>query len=164
MASIATTPVSYPALSTIPPTPPPTKAQLRANRWVERKLGSLMNFNAHLEDLASPGYVLILTDGSSQTGDSLSLPQGVDGWLKRILLPSSLLWEGAWGPNGSSERSGGGGLARRAAFFDHYPPVTVFAPTSPNNLEYLLAVSKNLAHPLHPVHDDGKGGGWKWWE
>ena len=25
-------------------------------------------------------------------------------------------------------------------------------------------MSKNLAHPLHPVHDDGKGGGWKWWE
>ena len=23
---------------------------------------------------------------------------------------------------------------------------------------------KNLAHPLHPVYDDGKGGGWKWWE
>jgi hypothetical protein len=42
--------------------------------------------------------------------------------------------------------------------------VPVFAATSPNNLEYLLAVSKNLAHPLHPVHDDGKGGGWKWWE
>ena len=54
--------------------------------------------------------------------------------------------------------------ARRASFFDHSPPVPVFAPTSPNNLEYLLAVSKNLAHPLHPVYDDGKGGGWKWWE
>ena len=51
--------------------------------------------------------------------------------------------------------------ARRASFFDHYPPVPVFAPTSPNNLEYLLAMSKNLAHPLHPIHDDGKGGGWK---
>ena len=25
-------------------------------------------------------------------------------------------------------------------------------------------MSKNLAHPLHSVHDDGKGGGWKWWE
>ena len=25
-------------------------------------------------------------------------------------------------------------------------------------------MSKNLAHPLHPVDDDGKGGGWKWWE
>ena len=25
-------------------------------------------------------------------------------------------------------------------------------------------LSKNLAHPLHPVYDDGKGGGWKWWE
>ena len=60
----------------------------------------------------------------------------------------------------------GGALARRARaghlFFDHSPPVPVFAPTSPNNLEYLLAVSKNLAHPLHPVSDNGKGGGWKW--
>ena len=53
---------------------------------------------------------------------------------------------------------------RRASFFDHHPPVPVFAPTSPNNLEYLLAVSKNLAHPLHPVYDDGKDGGCKWWE
>ena len=25
-------------------------------------------------------------------------------------------------------------------------------------------MSKNLAHPLHPVYDDSKGGGWKWWE
>ena len=39
-----------------------------------------------------------------------------------------------------------------------------FCPPSPNNLEYVVAVSKNLAHPLHPVYDDGKGGGWKWWE
>ena len=54
--------------------------------------------------------------------------------------------------------------ARRASFFDHFPPVPVFAPPSPNNLEHLLAVSKNLAHPLRPVYDDGKGGGWKWWE
>ena len=54
--------------------------------------------------------------------------------------------------------------ARQASFFDHSPPMPVFAPTSPNNLEYLLAVSRNLAHPLHPLHDDGKGGGWKWWE
>ena len=58
----------------------------------------------------------------------------------------------------------GGALARRASFFDHSPPVPVFAPTSPNNLEYLLTVSKNLAHPLHPVYDNDKGGGWKWWE
>ena len=35
-------------------------------------------------------------------------------------------------------------------FFYHSPPVPVFAPTSANNLEYPLAVSKNLAHPLHP--------------
>ena len=38
----------------------------------------------------------------------------------------------------------GGALARWASFFDWYPPVLVFAPTSPNNLEYLLAVSQNL--------------------
>ena len=54
--------------------------------------------------------------------------------------------------------------ARWASFFDHSTPVPVFAPTSRNNLEYLLTVSKTLAHPLHPVYDDGKGGGWKWWE
>ena len=58
----------------------------------------------------------------------------------------------------------GGAFARRASFFDHSPLVPVFVPTSANNLEYLLAVSENLAHPLHPVYDDGKGGGWKWWE
>ena len=52
----------------------------------------------------------------------------------------------------------------QASFFDHSPLVPVFAPTSPKNLEYLLVVSENLAHPLHPVYDDGKGGGWKWWE
>ena len=42
--------------------------------------------------------------------------------------------------------------------------VPIFAPTTPNNLEYLLTVSKNLAQPLHPIYDDGKGGDWKWWE
>ena len=54
--------------------------------------------------------------------------------------------------------------ACRATFFDHSPPVPVFAPTSPNNLEYVLAMCENLAHPLHPVIGDGKGGGWKWWK
>ena len=52
--------------------------------------------------------------------------------------------------------------AHWASFCDHSPPV--FAPTSANNLEYFLAMSKKLAHPLHPVYDDGKGGGWKWLE
>ena len=56
-----------------------------------------------------------------------------------------------------------GAFTHRATFFYHYPPVLFFVPTSPNNLEYLLVVSKNLAHPLHPVHDEGKGGGWRWW-
>ena len=56
------------------------------------------------------------------------------------------------------------GSISQASFFDHSPPVPVFAPPSPNNPECLLAASKNLAHPLHPVCDDGKGGGWKWWE
>ena len=57
----------------------------------------------------------------------------------------------------------GGALVRRASVY-HSPLVPVFAHTLPNNLGYLLAVSKNLAHPLHPAYDDGKGGGWKWWE
>ena len=59
----------------------------------------------------------------------------------------------------------GRALARwaRAGHFDHSLLMPVFAHTSPDNLEYLLAVSKNLAHPLPPVYDDGKGGGWKWW-
>ena len=63
-------------------------------------------------------------------------------------------------PRGSVSAPG----APWAFFFYHSPPVPLFAPSSPNNLEYLLAVSKNLTHPLHPVYDDGKGGGWKWWE
>ena len=46
---------------------------------------------------------------------------------------------------------------RRASFSDHSPPLPGFASVSPNNLECLLAMSKNLAHPLHPVYDDG------WW-
>ena len=38
-----------------------------------------------------------------------------------------------------------------------------------HNLEYSLNLwsqsKKNfLAHPLHPAYDNGKGGGWKWWE
>ena len=55
---------------------------------------------------------------------------------------------------------------RRASFFLPFPTRACFCPPapSPNNLECLLAVSKNLAHLLHPVDDDGKGGGWKWWE
>ena len=75
------------------------------------------------------------------------------------------LWK-AWFGWSTSNKNGfrGGALARRASFFDHSPLLPVFAPASPYNLEYLLAVSQNLAHPLHPVHDDGKGGGWKWWE
>ena len=68
--------------------------------------------------------------------------------------------EECWSLRGSISTPG----ARRASFLDHSPPVPVFAPTAPNNFEYLLAVSKNLAHPLHPVYDTSKGGGWKWWE
>ena len=48
-------------------------------------------------------------------------------------------------------------------FFLPFPTRACFCPPH-NNLENLLAVSRNLAHPLHPVSDDGKGGGWKWWE
>ena len=36
--------------------------------------------------------------------------------------------------------------ARRASFVDHSPPVPIFAPPSPNNLENLLPMCKNLAH------------------
>ena len=43
-------------------------------------------------------------------------------------------------------------------------PCLFLSPTSPNNLEYLLTVSQNWAHPLHPIYDNGTGGGWKWWE
>ena len=53
--------------------------------------------------------------------------------------------------------------ARRASFFLPFPTRACFCPPSPNNLENLLAVSRILAHLLHPVYDDGKGGGWKWW-
>ena len=66
-----------------------------------------------------------------------------------------------------SEYIMGGVLARRACnghLFLTIPHPCLFLPPSPNNVEYLLAVSKNLAHPLHPVYDDGKGGGWTWWE
>ena len=35
--------------------------------------------------------------------------------------------------------------------------------TEDDILQHLLAVSKNLAHLLRPVYDDGKGGGIQWW-
>ena len=76
---------------------------------------------------------------------------------------SVLCWSKVLGWANSIDLDIGGVLARRASFFDHSPLVPLFALTSPNNLEYLLAVSKNLAHPLHPVYDDGIGGGWQWW-
>ena len=62
-----------------------------------------------------------------------------------------------WGSAGISAPG-----ARQAPFFLPFPTRACVCPPSPNNLEYLLAVSKNLAHPLHPVYDDGKGGGWKY--
>ena len=43
------------------------------------------------------------------------------------------------------------------------PPLTKQSG-EPSHRENLLTASKNLAHPLHPVYDDGKGGGWKWWD
>ena len=58
----------------------------------------------------------------------------------------------------------GGVLARWASFFLPFPTPACFCPPSPNNLDNPVAVSKNLARPLHPLYDDGKGGGWKWWE
>ena len=58
--------VSYPTLSAIPPTPPPSRAQLRAARRLERKLRSLDKLNQHLDTLESEGFLLIYTDGSSE--------------------------------------------------------------------------------------------------
>ena len=80
--------------------------------------------------------------------------------LRHCATDTANIWALPHSPRGSISAPS----TRRASFFDHSPPVPVFASTSPNNLEYLLTVSKNLAHPLHPVHDDGKGGSWKWWE
>ena len=73
---VSVKPVSHPTLSAVPPTPPPppTKAQLKAKRQMERKLSSLMRLNAHLDDLASQGYVLVFTDGSSEHFSSI-------GWV-----------------------------------------------------------------------------------
>ena len=73
-----------------------------------------------------------------------------------VLMLKSELWgtDGLYAPPPPPAR----GEYKRAGS-DHSPPVPAFAPTSPTNLEYLLAVSKNLAHPLQPVYDDGKGGG-----
>ena len=96
---------------------------------------------------SSHGWVALLVTGHWGLGSTNS---------ERILLPSWCIQMELFGFNN------GGVLVRRASFCGHSPPVPVFAPPSPNNLEYFLAVSKNLAHPLHPVYDDGKGGGWKW--
>ena len=53
-----------------------------------------------------------------------------------------------------------GSISAPGIFFLPFPTRAWFCPPSPNNLEYLLAVPKNLVHPLHAVYDDGKGGGW----
>ena len=42
-------------------------------------------------------------------------------------------------------------------------PIPVFAPPHETIGRTFSPGPKNLAHPLHPVYDDGKGGGWKWW-
>ena len=54
------------------PTPPSTKAELKAKRQMECKLSSLMKLNAHLGDLASQGYVLVFSDGSLEHVSSIS--------------------------------------------------------------------------------------------
>ena len=66
LSSASDTPVAYPSLGAIPPTPPPSRAQLRAARRLERKLRSLDKLNKHLETLESKGFLLIYTDGSSE--------------------------------------------------------------------------------------------------
>ena len=64
------------------------------------------------------------------------------------------------GPAGKAART----VGRRPGEALTQPNPTQPNPPSPNNLENLLAASKILAHPLHPVYDDAKGGGWEWWE
>ena len=66
LSSISDSSISYPTLSAIPPTPPPSRAQLRAARRLERKLRSLDKLNQHVETLESEGFLLIYTDGSSE--------------------------------------------------------------------------------------------------
>ena len=53
--------------------------------------------------------------------------------LFMLYTPCKGCAQGEWVPGGSGSAPG----ARRASFFDHSPPMPVFAPTSPNNLEYL---------------------------
>ena len=66
LSSTSDSSVAYPTLSAIPPTPPPSRAQLRAARRLERKLRSLDKLNQHLDTLESEGFLLIYTDGSSE--------------------------------------------------------------------------------------------------
>ena len=58
--------MTYPALSSIPPTAPPSRAQLRAPRRLERKLGSIDKLNKHSDTLESECFLLIYTDRSSK--------------------------------------------------------------------------------------------------
>ena len=66
LSSASDSSVSYPTLIAIPPTPPPSRAQLRAARRLERKLRSLEKLNQHLDTLESEDFLLIYTDGSSE--------------------------------------------------------------------------------------------------
>ena len=61
LSSTSDTPIAYPSLSAIPPTPPPSRAQLRAARRLERKLRSVDKLNKHLEQantLANQGRIM----------------------------------------------------------------------------------------------------------
>ena len=66
-----------------------------------------------------------------------------------------------WPLDGAMDHRPEEGCVRMGIFFLPLSTRACFCPNSPNNLEYVLAVSKNLAHPLHPVYDDGKGCLWK---
>ena len=61
-------------LGAIPPTPPPTGAQLKAKRHLDKKLWSLVKLNTHLDELSARGYVLVFSNGSSEHFDSV-------GWV-----------------------------------------------------------------------------------
>ena len=74
LSSASDTPLAYPSLNAILPTPPPSRAQLQGARHLERKLRSLDKLNKHLETPESENFLLIFMDGSSE-----HFPSG--GWV-----------------------------------------------------------------------------------
>ena len=76
-----------PQLEPTPPTPSPTKAQLRAKRRLERKMRSLHKLIAHLDSIDDQGYILVFIDGSPECFEGLGY---VGGYGVFSNLPVSL--------------------------------------------------------------------------